>query len=81
MENIYGNGALVNWKSQGSASSVVKPLRPAFIGAPMENKASITKKIGYTQCFEGSSCSIRASEALDAKPECHNQVRPAAQTI
>ncbi|MBA0598991.1 hypothetical protein Gorai_005231 [Gossypium raimondii] len=74
MENICGNGALVNWKSQGSASSVVKPLRPAFIGAPMENKASITKKIGYTQCFEGSSCSIRVSEALDAKSECHNQV-------
>ncbi|KAA3478930.1 ADP,ATP carrier protein-like [Gossypium australe] len=47
MEKICGNGPLVNWKSQGSASSV---------------------------CFEGSSSSIRASEALDAKPECHNQV-------
>ncbi|KAB2007433.1 hypothetical protein ES319_D10G029800v1, partial [Gossypium barbadense] len=51
---LQGNCALGNWRSQssilpvshGNTSSIVKPVPPAFIGAPMENsKAFITKDL------------------------------------
>ncbi|KAB2060590.1 hypothetical protein ES319_A10G029200v1 [Gossypium barbadense] len=51
---LQGNCALGNWRSQssilpvshGNTSSIVKPVPPAFIGAPMENsKAFIIKDL------------------------------------